>query len=302
MNEDDLFPAYLSSLGSPETYYTSWMKPSPPDPYEYQYAPFNTFAGEVTSELMTLGNSHHHWGINMVANLVGNKCKLCWPVDPYAPNPKLTVEMVKSPRLCQMTQEKEGTGYIRVVAQFIGSFHAQFYVSQHTVPMPYTIEQLVVRNFNEHFMQHPMSGDLKATLKAFTSKQSFAPKQSLHQYYPELAPSQSFFNEPLWGGTTDPHLIDPYVMQKYGMKPSVPNGKTIVSSLAKLVPALQSGGHSCPACDYSMGGTTWVLQQLIQHLNDDSHCWSREQIAEWLENSDIEIAFQSPEDISAPVG
>lgn len=68
------------------------------------------------------------------------------------------------------------------------------------------------------------------------------------------------------------------------------SGAAIVAQLKKIFPEAFVGRHPCPACkvteQYPSG---WGLDQLIQHLNDADHQWSREQIADWLETLDVNL-------------
>jgi hypothetical protein len=54
----------------------------------------------------------------------------------------------------------------------------------------------------------------------------------------------------------------------------------------------------CPAACVASGYTLWSL---IQHLND-SHKWSRERIADWLETLDVDLAFPVPSEVPKEPG
>lgn len=65
----------------------------------------------------------------------------------------------------------------------------------------------------------------------------------------------------------------------------------IVEELKKVFSGLDHVTH-CPVKDcasYGPFSKKVKLSSLIQHLNDKSHQWSREQIADWLETLDIDI-------------
>lgn len=59
-------------------------------------------------------------------------------------------------------------------------------------------------------------------------------------------------------------------------------------------PALKVEDHY-PGC--TIVGNVHTIRQLVMHLNDD-HKWTREEIADWLDTLDVDLAFKSPEDVS----
>lgn len=61
----------------------------------------------------------------------------------------------------------------------------------------------------------------------------------------------------------------------------------MLRDLYDFFPVLQAGEADCPACE-----STWLLSSLIPHMNDN-HKWSREEIADWLEESDLNIQMKS---------
>ena len=65
----------------------------------------------------------------------------------------------------------------------------------------------------------------------------------------------------------------------------------IYDELIKLVPTLDSTNIQCPECsiDFVLGG-------VIPHLND-SHEWTRDHIADWLETLDVDLTIQSKKGI-----
>lgn len=73
-------------------------------------------------------------------------------------------------------------------------------------------------------------------------------------------------------------------------KPPVPSidGDRIMTSLRRALPGIQTT-VACPACNRES-----AIEDLIQHLNDSSHRWTREQIADWLESLDVDLAFPIP--------
>lgn len=80
----------------------------------------------------------------------------------------------------------------------------------------------------------------------------------------------------------------------------------IVNEIAKYVPNLKEALVKCPrstVCIFSDQDGKWPLDQLIIHLNDQgcydykgNHIpkWAREQIADWLETLDLDLAFKVP--------
>ena len=71
------------------------------------------------------------------------------------------------------------------------------------------------------------------------------------------------------------------------------NGQTVVRDLTKFIPGLKAR-EECPVpgC-YAVDS----VLNLVQHLNDHSHQWSREKIADWLETLDVDLSFpaEAPE-------
>lgn len=74
----------------------------------------------------------------------------------------------------------------------------------------------------------------------------------------------------------------------------------VISTLEKQFPGVLDQRVTCPVCvdefakvkvvgkDLSGGPATSYLDSMIVHLND-KHRWTREQIADWLEESDLDI-------------
>lgn len=71
-----------------------------------------------------------------------------------------------------------------------------------------------------------------------------------------------------------------------------------LSEVAKSLPGVLIEGMKCPAPQDSLKNYckpyTYSLYDCIIHLND-SHKWSRDQIADWLETLDIDITFKVKE-------
>jgi len=63
------------------------------------------------------------------------------------------------------------------------------------------------------------------------------------------------------------------------------DGGKVVSKLSKLLPTLKSP-TKCPQCKIEN-----ILERQIIHLND-THKWTREAIADWLESLDLDIEFK----------
>lgn len=63
---------------------------------------------------------------------------------------------------------------------------------------------------------------------------------------------------------------------------------SIVSGLAKLVPAISGDAFPCPMDECSMRST---ISSLIPHIND-THKWSREAIADWLDSLDVDLTIR----------
>jgi hypothetical protein len=71
-------------------------------------------------------------------------------------------------------------------------------------------------------------------------------------------------------------------------KPPYATGEKVLTTIARLVPDLERLGL-CPAC-----GLGSPYNHLVMHLND-THRWTREQIADWLETLDINININPKE-------
>lgn len=88
---------------------------------------------------------------------------------------------------------------------------------------------------------------------------------------------------------------------KTGLSPgSGFSGSTVVAEIAKFVPAIKTFiVKKCPAriegekCPHSMPPNGAVLKDMIIALND-THLWTREQIADWLETLDCDITIGEP--------
>jgi hypothetical protein len=74
--------------------------------------------------------------------------------------------------------------------------------------------------------------------------------------------------------------------------PPGPKANAIVGDLVAAIPALAEFRTTCP----EVGCTRYVLEggarltTVVPHLNDH-HRWSREEIADWLETLDVDLAF-----------
>lgn len=68
---------------------------------------------------------------------------------------------------------------------------------------------------------------------------------------------------------------------------------SVVDQLAKLCPDIKKIRVKCPAAkDCGSSYTPSYISDLVQHLNDSQHNWSREQIADWLETLDADIQLK----------
>lgn len=95
---------------------------------------------------------------------------------------------------------------------------------------------------------------------------------------------------------------DPYDMSQTieqiinaGLKESDPNhisGHTVTTALEELLPGLMTYVQ-CP--DKNCPKSPEPIMSLVQHLND-THRWTREQIADWLESLDVDLTFPTPTD------
>lgn len=63
-------------------------------------------------------------------------------------------------------------------------------------------------------------------------------------------------------------------------------GSSILKQLRQVFGDIFSELVSCPSCE---GSYIISLGEMIQHLNDSPHNWSRESIADWIETLDIDI-------------
>lgn len=77
-------------------------------------------------------------------------------------------------------------------------------------------------------------------------------------------------------------------------KPPAPNGPSIsghvvLNTLRALLPGITTE-VTCPACP---GPYTAPIENRVQHLNDTHH-WTREAVADWLETLDVDLAFPVP--------
>jgi hypothetical protein len=70
------------------------------------------------------------------------------------------------------------------------------------------------------------------------------------------------------------------------------------SKLLRRFPALNQRIHRCPGCNPGADDThdapSWydrLVWDLIQHLND-FHKWTREEIADWLESTDLDLTLK----------
>lgn len=67
-------------------------------------------------------------------------------------------------------------------------------------------------------------------------------------------------------------------------------GNPVVDGLSKLVPSIATELVACPACI----GVEAPIATVIPHIND-THRWTREQIADWLETLNIDLTIR-PQD------
>lgn len=83
------------------------------------------------------------------------------------------------------------------------------------------------------------------------------------------------------------------------------NGAEAVDMLQKAIPGMSSISTSCPACWDELGPPSgspedWrrpniALYNVIIHLNDTHH-WSREAVADWLDSKEWDLQFATPEE------
>lgn len=77
-----------------------------------------------------------------------------------------------------------------------------------------------------------------------------------------------------------------------------PLGTNAGMELQKIVPGLKSANSVCPSNDCNYGnGIPSPLKAVIIHLND-SHHWTREQIADWLDTLDFDLTIHKAEESS----
>lgn len=78
--------------------------------------------------------------------------------------------------------------------------------------------------------------------------------------------------------------------------PKAASEEVVLGALLKAIPGLADArADNCPACA-SKGGQYGFkdVSTIIMHLND-SHLWSRQDIADWLDTLDCDLSFQPPE-------
>lgn len=63
-------------------------------------------------------------------------------------------------------------------------------------------------------------------------------------------------------------------------------------ALAEAIPGFADARAECPCSCYSLAPTKSTLANCIVHLND-SHEWTRERIADWLDTLDLDLSFQT---------
>lgn len=63
---------------------------------------------------------------------------------------------------------------------------------------------------------------------------------------------------------------------------------SVVSGLAKLVPAISGEAFPCPVDECAQRS---IISSLIPHIND-LHKWSREAIADWLDSLDVDLTIR----------
>lgn len=80
--------------------------------------------------------------------------------------------------------------------------------------------------------------------------------------------------------------------------PTYQNSPNAGMELQKIVPGLKSANSVCPSNDCNYGnGIPSPLKAVIIHLND-SHHWTREQIADWLDTLDFDLTIHKAEEES----
>lgn len=97
----------------------------------------------------------------------------------------------------------------------------------------------------------------------------------LKEYEPKYEDSSMYAYEGIW---------PPPKPGSAHVAPANTGGAAVRDKLSKLLDLEQRS--KCPDCTYS-----FKLYRLVVHLND-THKWTRERIADWLEESDLDITLR----------
>lgn len=143
------------------------------------------------------------------------------------------------------------------------------------------IHLLYLEEWGEEFLEQELWNQVFSALKQDAKEIAI---QDSNEKWTDTASVTTYWN----GHPIDGSTLDNLSQAAFGTPGQQDIGKTVGSTMKKLVPAL-STVLKCPGKDCSHKEMT--LSSIIVILND-RHKWTREQIADWLDSLDLDLEFK----------
>lgn len=163
---------------------------------------------------------------------------------------------------------------------------------------PMSVRDILAKEINHHYHgELPTSLQILLDLPDDMVPKSWKEHDPFHAY--EQAPGMQ-----IWVPPTQFETVASYQGANLGWPSNTApteavDGHTVTRDLMKFIPGLKARAECpVPACQ----AFDSVLN-MVQHLNDHLHQWSREKIADWLETLDVDLSFpaEAPETPPLPL-